>query len=501
MPISQSLKDEIIRHGQATGKSQQEISDALKKAGGFGENRIKNLERQNLDFQASFEAAAPEEFQSQIEQVQGFQPLEEKGILGQTLEDFQTRGEAVGREIEGAVEKGTALGAARAGARTAGQTAGFIGDVIGNVIGAALDKTGVSSKASQALQEFTKTDFGKLTTSGLQKVVGAMNEFKKENPEASKDIEAAVNVLGAVTGGGLSKKAGKKAIESVVKRTGKEVAEEVAEGVVKSIKPSKKFKDIVDIIKEPLSLAEKRKALGKGALKSEGIGGIKQKLFGRKAGEIIPSAKIEQAADIISRNIKKPANTPQGLFNQIDSLIRKSSNKLRPTLKKTALVEDDLVKAFDVAEVIDTNILKNPSLKGILGSTEKRNFTRLIDDISNINNVDDIWNARIKLDKLTPNAIKNATENAAESVLIRQRQWLDARKQLNDLIDDIMTKKQGANVKKEFGDMSSLYEASHNISSNIGALTKAQPGIISKKNLLRGAVGAAGLGGISALAN
>lgn len=153
-----------------------------------------------------------------------------EGFVDKTVADLKKRGSNIVDEIGGtatdmnklditsptSITK-TAVRPLETVLRTAGQVAGGINDVIGNAISSAIPDT-VKDKASALFD----TPQGQQALSAISKGMDAYNEWAKENPNISKDLESVFNVasvIPVVKGGSMAVNAGLDTVKAGVNAT------------------------------------------------------------------------------------------------------------------------------------------------------------------------------------------------------------------------------------------------------------------------------------------
>jgi hypothetical protein len=93
----------------------------------------------------------------------------------------------------------------------------------------------------------------------------------------------------------------------------------------------------------------------------------------------------------------------------VDSLGRQEYMRLSPELQKIPVGTMTKAKA-DLSKQV-TNILKDSSWKKYFSSpTKERQVSTLVADIKNAKSADDLWKARINLDKIMPESVKTPSQ-------------------------------------------------------------------------------------------
>lgn len=196
----------------------------------------------------------------------------------------QLRKEGTTRE-----QLGGALG--EAGLRRAGAVAGAVTDVVGSALSAITPET-IKEKASEAGKAFLETETGRKGAEALAGGLEKYTQWAENNPNASKDLEAVVDVASLIPigkgaqvagkgAGAIGKTAGKTALGAVEKAG---VATEGAKELAKRGALKLSSKNTVE------------EALGQ-ILQGEG----KDIVRGRKALEAIDTKKVESFEDLSKR--------------------------------------------------------------------------------------------------------------------------------------------------------------------------------------------------------
>ena len=215
-------------------------------------------------------------------------------------------------------------------------------------------------------------------------------------------------------------------------------------------------------------------------------------IFWQWWAKITSTERAAFAKKIIQNEIKWfSTKDPQKLINQVDSLGRQEYMRLSPELQKIPVGTMTKAKA-DLSKQV-TNILKDSSWKKYFSSpTKEKQVSTLVADIKNAKSADDLWKARINLDKIMPESVKTPSQWNFQAETLNSV-WIDIRSQMNDALDDIVKNYNNEWVKSSFYKMSSLLEAKNNIISNIPKLAKPWEAILKKKDLWKWIVGTAWL--------
>lgn len=375
---------------------------------------------------------------------------------------------------------------------------GLVGEVFetgGELFGAA-----IAPAVEPIVEQISKTKLGSQGLEALARGSEAFDEFKKEHPELGTFIEGGINIATAATGvktvtaaGPTVKAAGKRAVIKAA-----EVAEEAAAAAkkaipkVKTVVRPKRLAGLEEKISPKLTIKEKRRALQEGRV----IETKESFLFGKKPDKVIASGRIKKAAITLDRLLPKATKASRStLIKKTNELVRGISEKLRPNLKKVKVAEDqlnDVVNSWTALKQKQLNLPEFEIQPGVF-KKEQNLFESRVNSLVDKDNLSDVWDSRIAYDKTIPENVKQATLQSSEALQFRKDMWLDNRRILSDMIEKLSDDLEKS-TKAAFDDMSDLYLARQNIISRGEVATKASPGVISRRNVIRGLVGTTATG-------
>lgn len=240
-----------------------------------------------------------------------------------------------------------------------------------------------------------------------------------------------------------------------------------------------------EIIAEPETTKIVQKALKEWRLEEWARGWIKRMLVWEKWATIKTTKQIDDAADLIVNNIKKPSTKPTQLYKQIMWYVSDKAKTLSNKLKKI-----DISKGWNKAEI-------KLNLKELAENTDefiKSDIKKIKDFSAKINkatNLDELWTIRKKFDDIFSESVKNATDISAPWTRRANKLWTATRNILNDSIDEIASNISDSWTKKIFKELSAMYRAADNIVAKAGIkMLKPTKWIITKWNLIKAWVSA-----------
>lgn len=255
---------------------------------------------------------------------------------------------------------------------------------------------------------------------------------------------------------------------------------------------------VTQLIAEPETKRNIQTALRQERLSQSTKWKIKTFLFGDKRGDIVPTAKLQKAQDVIVKEIAKPADNVAWLYKQVDELVTTKSKTIEPILSSIE-VPKSTVKNTKVLDV--KRYVKELSKNDEFTSSQVKDLNRLYTNFSQSKNLNGMWKSRIDWDKSFSQAVKSVDpSNPSISPATRKAYelWKSGRNAMNDIIEEI-AKSKGSNVKSVWDEMSSLYEALRNMENSVWIQNvKKIDGVLSPSNVVKWA---AGVVGASYLAN
>lgn len=284
------------------------------------------------------------------------------------------------------------------------------------------------------------------------------------NPESktAKTVEWVLDVAEATAG-----------IASLVKWISRWVAKKSAK---------KSIKKVTDIIADPEKTKDIQKALKEKRLVETTSWKIKRWLIWEKGAKITPSKKIEEAADIIQKNIKKPAETPTWLYNQIIDYVSNKSKALSSKLKNIKIGNN-----WDKATV-KMNLKELAENTDEFTKAEIKNISDFSTKFNKIKNLDEFWNLRKDFDNMFSDTIKQ-WYGKSWSTWRAYKVWKATRDVMNEWLDDMAKNISNVSTKEEFKSISAMLNAANNIKDKIWTnILKPTSWLISKKNIVKWAV-------------
>ena len=327
---------------------------------------------------------------------------------------------------------------------------------------------------------------------GISKVTGlktkndkTFSEYSQEsatgwdpNSAVAKGVETGLNVAETVAGVGAS---------------GAAIAKKVAKN-----KAAKAIANVPNIIAEPETKKAVQKAIQQGRLEESTVGKVRRILFGDKWAAIKPTKQIQQAADLVVSNIKKPASTPSKLYAQIGEVVNRRSDDLGTQLKQVELPSS--VKSKTVLKPLKDNIQELTTLTDEFTNAERKKIGRVLKKLDDVANLDDVRSLRKERDTYFSEAVKQADDMSAPSTRKAQQLWKTTRNLLNDYLDKAAEVTTDVAVKQKFKDMSALFKAQENILNSASAkVLKKTKGLITAERVLTAAWVTAGASFLSKL--
>jgi len=260
------------------------------------------------------------------------------------------------------------------------------------------------------------------------------------------------------------------------------------------------IKEIEDTISPKLTTRETQIASQEGRI----IRTPESKIFGKKPDIVIQSDKVKKAANTVQRRIPNAGQMDDQVLNSsINSKITSSARTLKPNLQKINVNPEKTTKLKSAWDDLKIKQTKNPEFDAFAGAKKSQsNFESFLNEVNKPvkdatgkfrpKTLDDIWDIRKRYDDSISDAVKQADNLSAPSTQLQKDMWLDNRRILNDLMEEMS---QGLNqtTKQAFDEMSDLYTARQNIIGKTAVDKKGTPGIFTFKNLLK-ATGAGVLG-------
>lgn len=338
----------------------------------------------------------------------------------------------------------------------------------------AMQEAGTSSlKATSKVSSFVPTPLSQLAS-------GYGTEFI-ESIEQGKSPEEALGRAGVVGG---ERYALMKFIQKLAKQP-KKIQEAKQKVVEQKVSPK-------------LTAKEKRLATDQGRV----VKGKESKLFGKEPDVIKPSTKDVKAAQTVSDKIDDAYKLDEQALNQkIKGEITKEARGLKPSMQQTKVSASTTRESLNKwnklkAEQADDVLYESAGINKMQNKFETflnqlKKITRTKSGKFRTKSLDDVWNVRKGYDSSIPDRIKQATEQSDAILQAQKDAWLQNRGILNDMIKSTETG-LGSTAKKSFEVMNDLYRASNNIVQKAPIDLKGTTGALSKKNLLKYAIGGTG---------
>ena len=373
--------------------------------------------------------------------------------------------------------------------RKVGPAARAAFDIGGQILGKILEVTPefIKEPFRKKFEEISFTPQGQAVlqalSTGVEEAGEKFAELEKNSPQLAsdiKDITSAAELFGFKGfSAGLQKlkiplKAGIKKLPRVGPTIERKAVEEIAEKV-----------------KPKLTIKERRIAIEEGRV----LPGKKTRLFGTKPDTVVVQGKVREAAETVNKLIPDAKNLSKfDISNRAKGLIKDLSNKLKPSLQTVKITEeakDGVVNSWIGLKAKQAkNIGRKLSDKRFKGAQDE--FEELLLELSDADNLDDVWNLRKDYDDLIPDNVKQASQTSSEGLQLEQQMWKENRRIFNGVIED-MSAGLETTAKQSFKDMSNLYLVRQNVISSGDILVKGLPGLFSTKNIIKTGIGLIGL--------
>tara|TARA_R100001530_G_C4319635_1_gene155349 strand:+ start:1764 stop:3149 length:1386 start_codon:yes stop_codon:yes gene_type:complete len=387
--------------------------------------------------------------------------------------------------------------------QTAGQLIGGAGDVAFEGLRSTfrtLASESVEQKVGEAGKSFLDSDLGKQALTALEIGSDAYGEFKKEHPTAAANMEGLANIVGAIPA--------VKGTQAVIKpvKTGIKQAKDVAESAVTKVKgvlPEKRgISKIEELVAPKQTKKEIERALEQGRVIRGDRGKVGTVILGKKPDIVELEDKLKRAAITVQSRIKNADKlTDAELAVKAKAEISSLAQTMKPTLQKTKVTRANQDNVLDSWLDVKQRQVDAPEyeFQPKAFTKDQELFERQLLKISDADNLDDIWKIRKDYDSQIKRAVKEADSKSPEATQFRREMWLDNRRILNGVIEDMTDLMEGS-AKKSFDELEDLYRIRQNIISRADITKKGKPGLFVPANLLRGAfVSGLGIGGFSLL--
>lgn len=209
-------------------------------------------------------------------------------------------------------------------------------------------------------------------------------------------------------------------------------------------------------------------------------------LFGDKGANIAPTKQIQEATDLVVKNIKKPASTPAKLYRQIGEVVNRRSDELGSKLKQVEL--PSAVKSKTALKPLKDSVQELTTLTDEFTNAERKKIGGVLKKLDDVTNLDDVRSLRKEWDTYFSEAVKQADDMSAPSTRKAQQLRKTTRGLLNDYLDNAAEATTDVAVKQRFKEMSALFKAQENILGSTSAnVLKQSKGIVNAENVLKAA--------------
>lgn len=378
--------------------------------------------------------------------------------------------------------------------QTTGQNLGFFGDVAGSAIVNTLSAVTPDFIEKPAGEKISELIASGMNSDVAKQTIAAWEDFKSQNPEAARNIEALGDIASFAAigyGAGRGASAVKEGSGTIAKKTGSALEKSGEAGIV--AERASFAQDLVSPVQD-----KKTRIAQVGRTKEVGVGPFKRSV-------VEPTAAERRAAEEVAAiNGVSPSNTIQQNFNIIQDEVSRQADEL-----VTALTNRDfIVPKREVVSRLDEAAKGLSESPLIVGDAEKM-AQRLLEGAKRFINENKgtgtgVLNARKQYDawvlKQKPKVF-DAQSDSAFTVANRE-----VRRVMNDLLEE---KAPDVGVKESFRRQSALLQAMDNIAPKAAdeaktAVGRAVQGLAEKvgaKNKIVQAILATGVvGGGGAIA-
>ena len=402
------------------------------------------------------------------------------------------------------------LTAGRAIPRAMGSIAkGTVGQVTGAIGG--FFKPEIEQATGKISKEFIQPITQKIPEEVKSQIAGNFKLLSEsvspENKETLRDLTNTLRVLDILPAGFATEKATQKLfgaapalIEDVAKLgvAGRNIAREARlPSILRGGADAKRLATIEEVIAPKLTAVEQRSIVSQ----NRATRGKESILWGKQQDIIEQTREIKEATKIIDNRIKN-ANKLDDLSMKkaIDGEITKTAKNLKPQMQAIQVNTVQVRKLENSWESLKTLQADSPEFANFPGSSKvQQQFGNYLDDLKRPvrdttgkfrqKSLDDFWEARKNYDDSISENVKRATDMSPPFLQLQKEMWLQNRALFNDVINDISTG-LGRKSQNAFREMSRLYLASGNITKKAVISSKALPGILNRRNLLKVGVGA-----------
>lgn len=465
MPLSEKELQAAIKKGQTHRKSG--VSSGIQRtANPYVNEALNNLEKQQVDTQT--------------------QQPEKKGFFGRTVERqkniLETAKGALGRQFSG--EQSGIDTARQVGGKLAGQAAGTAFDALFSIaknIGKALLPKSAEKKISDTTSSILDTKPAQKVLSAIEAGEEVYTTFKEKNPRLAAEVEAA---LGVAELSGLAP-ASKVISASKPLRVLSEASQ--------AKKTAGALEKIEDVIKPTMTKKEVKRALEEGRVERAN----KLQKFLGKPDPVKAEKRVQDAAKTVLDEIPDaPYLDDTQIANKAKEQIKLIAESVEPklsTIEFSPTVKEDIL--FSYLSKIEKNVGEYPLLSTAQVKRLNGNFEKVLLELGDANNADDLWKAIQKYDNDVLDTVKKANSQSNESLQIQKDIWLENRRILRDALDEIVEQADD-DIVVEFKKMRDLYLVRENIINNAEFFKGS--GNLSKALLRAGVAGGVGAAGTTA---
>lgn len=377
--------------------------------------------------------------------------------------------------------------------QTGGALAGGVVDVFSKGLkGAyqAVTPQGVQDKVSQGLDKATNAIASQVSPEAVAK----FEQIRKEHPELSANIDAALNIASIIPGEGLVRKGVQQGL-NVLEKTGKG-AVDTSKLVASKIPKTFKSTDLSKVIKKGMTKDEKitskvndlitpkpttseaKQLTREGRLIKGKEGGFLTK---GTLDKVIPSKEGLRITETIKRNIPEIGKIKNDteLYSILNKKVTDVAVKLKPELQKVKLKQETINKINSDLEKVKKTQLENALATEEPNTIKKQaQFEKFLQK-SGSENLDDLWETAKNYDKSIKSNVKNATDLSDPSLYAQKQEWLSNRKIIKDAINN-STNGLGKTSEQAFSDMHDMYNAQEQILTKAEFTKEKDPSKLSK---------------------
>lgn len=480
MDLTREQTNELIKGAEARGIPKANFLDSLIKKG----HNIEGIDSDSVLKRIS---------DAEKVEIQKEEQEESESTLGRVKENITNRAENINQaiagedEFEGRSLLGRGVGATKEGFGALSSTAynvlpekaRNVLDSVAGGVGKGFDLLTSKIGESKFLQEAVQGDTSKLEEA-LQ-IASDLGIIAGEITAAKGAQDTAKLIDKGITAGG-------RAVVNTIDE-GFNKLESATKDVELKNPFNQKAESLDDVLSPKLTRKQKSLAINEGRV-TQGKSNI---ITGKKADVIAPSESTLATSQTVKKLIPDADSLDQfQLVGKMQGKVKNLADDLKPKLQEVKVPKKNIKGLSSEVDELFKSQTNDPDFAGFKGAkTAQNQFKAITDSLSKKKTLtlDDIWEARVRYDKLIKESVKNADDFSGNPQTLLQRDmWLDNRSLLNKYLKNSETL-LGQEVKGSFNDMSNLYNGINNIVTKANIDIKGGGGIIPKGKLTKTIIG------------